>query len=72
MKKIKGILVEVKKTVRQTIEIIPDNGYDMPKTAKELIEINREIENNPSQFIDDNEWLSGSIEIEEVIFEELD
>jgi hypothetical protein len=38
----------VTKTTRFEIEISKNEGYDMPKTPKELVELVTSIQNNPS------------------------
>tara|TARA_R110000772_G_scaffold118673_1_gene224335 strand:- start:794 stop:1048 length:255 start_codon:yes stop_codon:yes gene_type:complete len=39
----------VTKTTTFEIEISKDEGYDMPKTPKELVELVTSIQNNPAQ-----------------------
>ena len=46
---IKEIVYFVTKTTRHEIVISKEEGYDMPETAKELVDLVMAINNNPAQ-----------------------
>ena len=54
--KIKEIKMTVKRVQYQDVVVSVENGYDMPKTANELVTTVNSMKNNPSDYLNDDSW----------------
>ena len=68
--KTKKITFTITKTETIRIEVTEENGFDMPKTIKEIITQDCDIKCNPLGYVDNNNnWEVGEIEVSDIEYE---
>ena len=54
--KVKEIKMTVKRIQYQDVVVSAENGYDMPKTANELVSTVASMRSSPASYLNDDSW----------------
>ncbi len=68
MKDLKEVKIFVVRTQYQEIVINEENGYEMPKTIKDLIALSGNIQNSVVNFADEDRWSETEIVIDDIVY----
>jgi len=68
MKDLKEVKIFVVRTQYQEIVINEENGYEMPKTIKDLIALSGNIQNSAVNFADEDRWSETEIVIDDIVY----
>ena len=66
MKPLEKVVIVVKETRYQTIEISERTGYKVPEAPKEVAELAIDISNDVRSFTSSDEWDSGEMVVQSV------
>ena len=70
MRKLKSAKMLVKRVQYQEVVVNEENGFDMPETAKELVSLANDMNNNPRTYTIHGHWECDEITVESLDFDE--
>ena len=63
-KPVKKFTLQVQRVQTMTVEISEDNGYDMPEDIQGVIEMDRDIRDDPAAYFDRHvDWDNGELKL---------
>jgi len=70
MIKLKSATMLVKRVQYQEVVVSEEDGLVMPETAKQLVSLANDMNNNPSAYTGDAHWETDELTVESLDFEE--